>query len=540
MKTKTRLLIFLLFACCFSFLGAGAKAYAEQSISAIISSRFSDSIDKGEAYTDLSDLGFTVDLSDEKAAEEYRAVLAALDKVRFKKGKISFGKYGETYLSYTPRLSSEKGLLQGIDIAYSDYYRNPDGSCDISMLNQDKETVQQEYEYALSVVKEEMTEAEKALALYDYIISLLSFPDSLGFYEDGSEIYPPDCYTAVGALRDKYAVCSAYSKLYAILLNESGIPAVTVFSSGMKHEWVMLELGGEWYHADCTWDDIRYNGGTTSFGDYNSDNLDIGAASHKYFLKSDEEITALDHYGWALSGTVNPNKLNKVPKATKSAAFDSTFFSENSGFLNLSGYGYINGRWYFADLLSGSIISADFNADTTDYIELPLSGEAIKYTTALGDYLYICTSGAVYRYCPASKECAAVLAPPENGIFTEMSAASDMLHTVAVIYENGQPASSVAKSHSIKELEAAAAVEPEITAPAAQAAVTEAKEENADTAKETNEKSDGKTEAAEDLPQKEEPEKSSPNRGTAFLAIIPAAALAAGFAIKKFTGRKDK
>ncbi|MGN0618127.1 MAG: transglutaminase domain-containing protein [Ruminiclostridium sp.] len=531
MKTKTRLLIILILACCFSFFGAGAKAYAEQSVSSKISSRFSDSIEKGEAFTDLSDLDLTFDLSDEKSAEEYRSVIAALDKVRFKKGKISFGRYGETYLDYTPRISSEKGLLQGIDIAYSDYYRNPDGSCDISMLMQDKEAVQQEYEYALSAAREEMTETEKALALYDYIISLLSFPDSLGYYEDGSEIYPPDCYTAVGALRDKYAVCSAYSKLYAILLNESGIPAVTVFSSEMKHEWVMLMLGGEWYHADCTWDDIRYNGGVTSFGDYNSDNRDIGAASHKYFLKSDEEITALDHYGWALSGTVNPEKLNKAPKATKSAGFDGAFFSENSGFQTLSGYGYINGRWYFADLLSGSIIAADFNAEATDYIKLPLSGKAIKYTAALGDYLYICTSGAVYRYIPLTGECTAVLVPPENGIFTEMSAASDMLHTVAVIYENGQPVSSITESHERNKLEAFTAVAAAVTTPAAQETVGDIIEEKSE---------------ADDLPPKIETdtetkaEKSSPNKGTVLLVIIPAAALAAGFAIKKFTGRKDK
>lgn len=356
MKTKTKLLIFLLFACCFSFFGAGAKAYAQQNIGSIISSRFSASIESGEAYTDLSDLNLTVDLSDGKSAEEYRSVLTALDKVRFKKGKISFGKYGETYLDYTPRLSSENGSdkhqLLGIDIAYSDYYRNTDGSCDISMLQQDKEAVRREYEYALSAVKEEMTDTEKALALYDYIIALLSYPDSLGYYDDGTEIYLPDSYTAVGALRDKYAVCSAYSKLYAILLYESGIPAVTVFSREMKHEWVMLELDGEWYHADCTWDDIRYNGGYTSFGDYNSDNLDIGAVSHEYFLKSDEEITGLGHYGWILSGTVNPEKLKKVPEATKSGTFDSAFFSENSGFLTIGGYGYINGRWYFYDLLS--------------------------------------------------------------------------------------------------------------------------------------------------------------------------------------------
>lgn len=527
MKPRLRLLIFLLFACCFSYFCAGAKAYAEQSISAIISSRFSDSIEKGEAFTYLSDLGFTVDIS----AEEYRSVIAALDKVWYKKGKISFGKYGETYLDYSPRISAESGLLEGIDIAYCDYYRKPDGSCDVSMLTQDKEAVQREYEYALSAVREEMSEAEKALALYDYIISLLNFPDSIGFYEDGSEIYPQDCYTAVGALRDKFAVCSAYSKLYAILLNESGIPAVTVFSKEMKHEWVMLKLDGEWYHADCTWDDIRYNGGVTSFGDYNSDNLDIGAVSHRYFLKSDEEITTLEHYGWSLSGTVNPEKLKKAPKAEKSAVFDTAFFSENSGYCNLGGYGYINGRWYFSDLLSGSIISADYNEKTADYIELSLSGESIKYTAVLGNYLYICTSSAVYRYSPITKEYIAVLTPPENGIFTEMSAASDMLHTAAVIYENENPVSTVTKAYERSGVEEA--IEADLSQEQIGGASKEGEEEELQKEEESKEE--------EGLPQKEVIVTKENSPYTALLIVIlPAAALAAGFGIKKLTGRKDK
>jgi len=56
-----------------------------------------------------------------------------------------------------------------------------------------------------------------------------------------------------------------------------------------------LEINGEWYHADITWDDPLYVCGKPVGGD----------ASRKYFLLSDKAFNSgqrSPHYGWRLHG----------------------------------------------------------------------------------------------------------------------------------------------------------------------------------------------------------------------------------------------
>ena len=112
-----------------------------------------------------------------------------------------------------------------------------------------------------------------------------------------------------------------------------------------------------------------------------------------------------------------------------------------------------------------------------------------------------------------------------------MSAASDMLHTVAVIYEKENPVSTVTKAYERSSIESAIAAD--------------LSQEQTGGASENGEEEDNlhkeESEEGEVLHQEEEviTEESSPNKALLFV-ILPAAALAAGFAIKKLTGRKDK
>ena len=50
-----------------------------------------------------------------------------------------------------------------------------------------------------------------------------------------------------------YGVCDSYSKAYNLLCKTAGIPVERTF--GPNHAWNTLQLGGEWYQVDCTWDD---------------------------------------------------------------------------------------------------------------------------------------------------------------------------------------------------------------------------------------------------------------------------------------------
>ncbi len=48
-------------------------------------------------------------------------------------------------------------------------------------------------------------------------------------------------------------VCNTYSRAYGMLLREAGIGFRRVNGGG--HAWNAVRIDGNWYHADCTWDD---------------------------------------------------------------------------------------------------------------------------------------------------------------------------------------------------------------------------------------------------------------------------------------------
>ncbi len=62
------------------------------------------------------------------------------------------------------------------------------------------------------------------------------------------------CHKAQTVLRDRYAVCDAFSHFAAFVLNKVGIECKVI--SGMSdnegHAWNMVKLGDEWYHCDFT------------------------------------------------------------------------------------------------------------------------------------------------------------------------------------------------------------------------------------------------------------------------------------------------
>ena len=65
------------------------------------------------------------------------------------------------------------------------------------------------------------------------------------------------CYTSYGALLEGKAVCEGYSRAMQLLCKRSGINCTLVrgTADGVPHMWNIIELLGEWYHLDVTWDD---------------------------------------------------------------------------------------------------------------------------------------------------------------------------------------------------------------------------------------------------------------------------------------------
>ena len=59
-----------------------------------------------------------------------------------------------------------------------------------------------------------------------------------------------------GALARGLGTCEAYHRAYVMLLNSVGIATDRI--SGDGHVWTGVQLDGNWYHIDTTWDDAGY------------------------------------------------------------------------------------------------------------------------------------------------------------------------------------------------------------------------------------------------------------------------------------------
>lgn len=77
-------------------------------------------------------------------------------------------------------------------------------------------------------------------------------------------------HTAYGALIDGKAVCDGYSKAFQILCNTFGINCVGIQGDAAQfnaengsddsgHMWNCVQIQGEWFHVDVTWNDGDYH-----------------------------------------------------------------------------------------------------------------------------------------------------------------------------------------------------------------------------------------------------------------------------------------
>ncbi len=135
------------------------------------------------------------------------------------------------------------------------------------------------------VIKQGMTDEEKALTLHDYIVANASYNEGTTTRDD---------HTAYGIIVKNFGVCQSYALAYNYLLSLVGVETKFCPSDPMVHAWSLVKLNGKWYHVDITWDDPIYS-------DEESNNKPL--VQHGYYLLSDETITGKEHYGWTTDVT---------------------------------------------------------------------------------------------------------------------------------------------------------------------------------------------------------------------------------------------
>ena len=119
---------------------------------------------------------------------------------------------------------------------------------------------------------EDLSDYEKIKGVHDYIVLLNRYVA----FEGG----------AYSTLYKGRSSCSGYAFSFYAIMRELGIPVT--LEVGGNHAWNRVQLDGEWYNIDVTWDD---NG--------------VDDVSYSYFLKSDADWRG-HHHGGATAAVSAP------------------------------------------------------------------------------------------------------------------------------------------------------------------------------------------------------------------------------------------
>lgn len=111
------------------------------------------------------------------------------------------------------------------------------------------ERLEQAAQDIFSGMEESMTELEREIFLHDAVL------DSCVYDASGASGWEE--YSVCGVLLDGSAVCEGYARTMQLLLRLAGIPCrlVSGEADGELHMWNLVQIGGNWYHLDSTWDD---------------------------------------------------------------------------------------------------------------------------------------------------------------------------------------------------------------------------------------------------------------------------------------------
>ena len=172
------------------------------------------------------------------------------------------------------------------------------------------------YEQARSVLRsictDDMTDVQKAHAIYDWIMWTVTYDTPATLINSGSEKHAAyylegvfgDGKTPIGGVAySPYSVCDGISKAYSLMCNMEGIPCVRVVGRAGKdlrsaggHAWNKVFVNGAWYFVDCTWGDSH-----ATFSLTGGAAKEYELAMHSYLFLTDAQVadTHFEPYRYA-------------------------------------------------------------------------------------------------------------------------------------------------------------------------------------------------------------------------------------------------
>ncbi len=292
-----------------------------------------------------------------------------------RKGTINLSKYGistEEIGPFVYGVINEHPELYYVKSPFWYYYS---GSKATKILvkynnNYDSAAFNRAVEDALSIIDDGMTDLEKAIALHEYLI--LNCEYDYANYLNGT--LPTESYSAYGILVNRTGVCQGYALTYKLLLERAGIECYMVSSSEMNHAWNLINLDGEYYQVDTTWDDPVWDS--------------LGRVMHTNMFLSDAEF-GKSHYGWSVTrGSIN------VDLTADDSRYDDAFWVDCRAPLVLE-----KRNCYYINPGTDAVYKRNFISGEETVLASNLWSGSSNYYTGLfliGERLYYNTSSRIY------------------------------------------------------------------------------------------------------------------------------------------------
>jgi hypothetical protein len=147
-----------------------------------------------------------------------------------------------------------------------------------------------------------MNDYDIEAAIHDYFCNTYRFDSATAKMKKITDDTP---FTAYGAMVNGLAVCQGLTEAASILLSMAGVE--NMYAESETHMWLLVKLGGGWYHMDITWDLC--------------DTEQIGWAQHNYLNLTDAQMTRYSEH--------------KILKSLKLPKADATHYH------HLSWYGFV-------------------------------------------------------------------------------------------------------------------------------------------------------------------------------------------------------
>ncbi len=331
-------------------------------------------LQEGELTVESADLSrYMLPLRSAQTVEDtlYNGLLSFSDRINIASYGISMNDIGTVYasvinshpdlffvagsysISYSPTTQTVAAIIPSYNMTHDEAA----AALEIFNAGADK---------ALAEVDADMSDIQKALTIHDYMACVADYPNV--FDENGNYVEALDNdenHSAYGFFKNHRVVCQGFTLAYIYLMNKLGIPCTYVASDPMNHAWNLIEIDGEWYNVDITFDNH----------DYDMDTNTVGAVTHCYFLKSDSYFSSNANIQWHYGG-VPDNGCT-----ADSTLYDTAFWDDVTARIYTVG-----GDYYYLDSPSAASVYTYLKKRTP-------SGEETNLCTGFNSLIVTYTGG---------------------------------------------------------------------------------------------------------------------------------------------------